>query len=89
MSRTVERPFADYTDVDGSEGEQQYFVRVFRRTDEPCDECGFSHPSDCGRGPSHAFLSQVSANTSAVATGEIVTASSLIELRGKGQQDDD
>ena len=32
--------FRDYTDVDGSEGEQQYFVRVFRRTDEPCDECG-------------------------------------------------
>ena len=32
--------FRDYTDVDGSEGEQQYFVRVFRRTDEPCDDCG-------------------------------------------------
>ena len=31
--------FRDYTDVDGTEGEQQYFVRVFRRTDEPCDEC--------------------------------------------------
>lgn len=31
--------FRDYTDVDGAEGEQQYFVRVFRRTDEPCDEC--------------------------------------------------
>ena len=32
--------FRDYTDVDGVEGEQQYFVRVFRRTDEPCDDCG-------------------------------------------------
>ena len=31
--------FRDYTDVDGAEGEQQYFVRVFRRTDEPCDDC--------------------------------------------------
>lgn len=31
--------FRDYTDVGGAEGEQQYFVRVFRRTDEPCDEC--------------------------------------------------
>ena len=32
--------FRDYADVDGAEGEQQYFVRVFRRTDEPCDDCG-------------------------------------------------
>lgn len=32
--------FRDYTDVDGDEGRQQYFVRVFRRTDQPCDECG-------------------------------------------------
>lgn len=32
--------FRDYTDVGGEEGEQQYFVRVFRRTDEPCDDCG-------------------------------------------------
>ena len=32
--------FRDYTDVDGAEGEQQHFVRVFRRTDEPCDDCG-------------------------------------------------
>ena len=32
--------FRDYTDVDGAQGEQQYFVRVFRRTDEPCDDCG-------------------------------------------------
>ena len=32
--------FRDYTDVDGAEGAQQYFVRVFRRTDEPCDDCG-------------------------------------------------
>ncbi|MDE2746983.1 MAG: bifunctional DNA-formamidopyrimidine glycosylase/DNA-(apurinic or apyrimidinic site) lyase [Chloroflexota bacterium] len=32
--------FRDYTDVDGAEGEQQYFVRVFRRTGEPCDDCG-------------------------------------------------
>ena len=31
--------FRDYTDVEGAEGEQQYFVRVFRRTDEPCDDC--------------------------------------------------
>ncbi len=31
--------FRDYTDVDGAQGEQQYFVRVFRRTDEPCDDC--------------------------------------------------
>ena len=31
--------FRDYTDVDGAEGQQQYFVRVFRRTDEPCDDC--------------------------------------------------
>ncbi len=31
--------FRDYTDVAGDEGEQQYFVRVFRRTDEPCDDC--------------------------------------------------
>ena len=31
--------FRDYTDVDGAEGEQQYFVRVFRRTDEPCHDC--------------------------------------------------
>ena len=31
--------FRDYTDVDGADGEQQYFVRVFRRTDEPCDDC--------------------------------------------------
>ena len=32
--------FRDYTDADGAEGSQQYFVRVFRRTDEPCDDCG-------------------------------------------------
>lgn len=32
--------FRDYTDADGAEGSQQYFVRVFRRTDQPCDECG-------------------------------------------------
>ena len=31
--------FRDYTDVDGEEGEQQYYVRVFRRTDQPCDVC--------------------------------------------------
>ena len=31
--------FRDYTDVDCAEGEQQYFVKVFRRTDEPCDDC--------------------------------------------------
>ena len=31
--------FRDYTDVDGAEGEQQYYVRVFRRTDQPCDDC--------------------------------------------------
>ena len=32
--------FRDYTDADGAAGNQQYFVRVFRRTDEPCDDCG-------------------------------------------------
>ena len=32
--------FRDYTDASGDEGSQQYFVRVFRRTDQPCDECG-------------------------------------------------
>ena len=32
--------FRDYTDADGAAGSQQYFVRVFRRTDEPCDDCG-------------------------------------------------
>ncbi len=31
--------FRDYTDADGAEGGQQYFVRVFRRTDQPCDDC--------------------------------------------------
>ena len=31
--------FRDYTDTAGEEGEQQYYVRVFRRTDAPCDEC--------------------------------------------------
>ena len=31
--------FRDYTDADGGEGSQQYFVRVFRRTDQPCDDC--------------------------------------------------
>ncbi len=34
--------FRDYTDADGKEGSQQFFVRVFRRTEEPCDECGAS-----------------------------------------------
>ncbi len=32
--------FRDYTDGKGAQGSQQYFVRVFRRTGEPCDECG-------------------------------------------------
>ena len=32
--------FRDYTDADGAEGGQQHFVRVFRRTDDPCDDCG-------------------------------------------------
>ena len=32
--------FRDYTDADGVEGSQQYFVRVFRRTDQPCEDCG-------------------------------------------------
>ena len=32
--------FRDYTDADGEYGDQQYFVHVFRRTDEPCDVCG-------------------------------------------------
>ena len=31
--------FRDYTNVEGEEGEQQYYVRVFRRTDQPCDAC--------------------------------------------------
>ena len=31
--------FRDYTDTAGEEGEQQYYVRVFRRTDQPCDKC--------------------------------------------------
>ena len=31
--------FRDYTNVEGEEGEQQYYVRVFRRTDQPCDSC--------------------------------------------------
>lgn len=32
--------FRDYTDAEGREGSQQYYVRVFRRTDQPCDACG-------------------------------------------------
>ena len=32
--------FRDYSDADGHEGAQQYFVRVFRRTGQPCNECG-------------------------------------------------
>lgn len=32
--------FRDYTDGHGAEGTQQFFVRVFRRTGEPCDVCG-------------------------------------------------
>ena len=32
--------FRDYTDVDGRKGHQQHFVRVFRRTGDPCDDCG-------------------------------------------------
>ncbi len=32
--------FRDYRDGKGEEGSQQLFVRVFRRTDEPCDICG-------------------------------------------------
>lgn len=32
--------FRDYTDADGKDGSQQYFVRVFRRTGQPCDCCG-------------------------------------------------
>ena len=32
--------FRDYTDGTGAQGSQQYFVRVFRRTGKPCDECG-------------------------------------------------
>lgn len=31
--------FRDYTDVRGEEGRQQHYVRVFRRTGQPCDEC--------------------------------------------------
>ena len=32
--------FRDYTNVAGGEGSQQHFVRVFRRTEQPCDDCG-------------------------------------------------
>ncbi len=32
--------FRDYTDGRGEEGAQQFFVKVFRRTGEPCDRCG-------------------------------------------------
>jgi formamidopyrimidine-DNA glycosylase len=32
--------FRDYRDGKGEEGSQQFFVRVFRRTDQPCDTCG-------------------------------------------------
>jgi len=32
--------FRDYTDGTGGQGSQQHFVRVFRRTDQPCDDCG-------------------------------------------------
>lgn len=32
--------FRDYTDADGKAGSQQNFVRVFRRTGQPCDTCG-------------------------------------------------
>ena len=32
--------FRDYTDADGKDGSQQHFVRVFRRTGQPCDTCG-------------------------------------------------
>ena len=32
--------FRDYTDADGKDGNQQHFVRVFRRTGQPCDCCG-------------------------------------------------
>ena len=34
--------FRDYTDGHGDQGSQQNFVRVFRRTDQPCDDCGAS-----------------------------------------------
>ena len=32
--------FRDYTDADGQFGNQQHYVRVFRRTGAPCDVCG-------------------------------------------------
>lgn len=32
--------FRDYTDADGKDGSQQYFVRVFRRTGQHCGCCG-------------------------------------------------
>ncbi len=32
--------FRDYANVAGGEGEQQHYVRVFRRTEQPCDDCG-------------------------------------------------
>ena len=31
--------FRDYRDVDGNIGSQQNYVRVFRRTNRPCDVC--------------------------------------------------
>lgn len=31
--------FRDYTNVEGNEGSQQHYVRVFRRTEQPCDDC--------------------------------------------------
>jgi formamidopyrimidine-DNA glycosylase len=32
--------FRDYVDADGREGQHQWHVRVYRRTDEPCYTCG-------------------------------------------------
>ena len=32
--------FRDYTDADGATGNQQYYVKVFRRTGDSCDVCG-------------------------------------------------
>ena len=42
--------FRDYRDGKGEEGSQQFFVRVFRRTDQPCDVCGATvRRSECYR----------------------------------------
>ncbi len=34
--------FRDYVDAEGREGQHQRYVKVYRRTDEPCYNCGTS-----------------------------------------------